>query len=91
MTPGKQVMYIKTKRIFLPHPFRTLYHLTRLKKYQKVTSESRHGARMIQKHSYLVNGIQHIHTEGSFVIVFLLLRPLLSFGVKEVLPPKPEK
>ena len=40
---------------------------------------------------YLVNGIQHIHAEGTFIVIFLLLGPFLGLRVEKVLTPKPEK
>jgi len=38
---------------------------------------------------HLINGIQHIHTEGTFIVIFLLLWPFLGLRVEKVLTPKP--
>jgi hypothetical protein len=45
---------------------------------------------MLSLTTYLVNGIQHIHAERTFVVIFLLLRPFLGLRVEEILSPKPE-
>lgn len=36
---------------------------------------------------YLIDGVQNVHAEGTFVVCVLLLRPLLGLGIEEALSP----
>lgn len=38
--------------------------------------------------AYLVNWVQDVHTEGTFVVVFLLFGPFLGLRIEEILSPK---
>ena len=38
--------------------------------------------------AYLEDGLQHVHVEGTFVIILLLLSPLLALDVEEVVTPQ---
>lgn len=54
--------------------------------------EQRLGLLLLEVHDgveHLVDGVQHVHAEGTFVVVLLLLGPLLGLGVEEVLSPQP--
>lgn len=92
MINDNNIATIHKKRIYVPTtstPIATLiYHLAGLFGWGLVIALKENLLVIHDGIEDFINGVQDVHAEGTFIVGFLLLSPLLGLWVEEVLSPK---